>query len=277
MATAPWEFLVQACVGAREVVLVAPYMKLETLNKLLSKITGDLHVVSRWLLKDIALGASDIHCRTVVANHEGHFYLHPLLHAKYYRFDDVVYVGSANLTSTGLGLGSISNLEILCPPSSAFDIVRFERQIFEESHEVSDWEFSQWQKLEPSALLPTPISTWSTELRLSDWWPHTREPAHLWQVYTSHLDGVASLDERTMASRDITALSIPHSLSYSQFHAWVTSCLLSSPFFIDAVMKSTQEDNQDTTYRLADTWGITARTAARRLGTAQAWKAYFLD
>ena len=277
MLTTPWESLVDASARATEVVLAAPYMKSKMLQMLLSNIDGAVRVVSRWTLQDIGSGVSDLHCRTITVNHGGHFFLHPRLHAKYYRFDDLVLVGSANLTAKGVGYDAESNLEILCAPSRDFDQLAFETQLFADSHEVSDWELSRWEGLDISGLPSGLNAVWPIEAHLNNWWPHTREPIHLWQVYESDFGEIASYDERTMARFDISALAMPNGLSYSQFRTWVASHLLVSPFFIDAAVAVYDEDHQGASYRLAAAWRITPRTAARRLGTAQAWKAYFLN
>ena len=52
----------------------------------------------------------------MVVERGGSFKLHARLHAKYYRFDDRVLVGSANMTASGLGYRHRGNLEILCEP-----------------------------------------------------------------------------------------------------------------------------------------------------------------
>ena len=67
---------------------------------------------TRWTPLDIQVGASDIACRTLIKNRGGSFRLHNQLHAKYYRVDDYVLIGSANLTQSGLGFSNSPNLEI---------------------------------------------------------------------------------------------------------------------------------------------------------------------
>ena len=43
------------------------------------------------------------------------------LHAKYYRCDGHVLIGSANLTESGMGLGASPNFEILALADRSFD------------------------------------------------------------------------------------------------------------------------------------------------------------
>ena len=275
MSSTPWDSLLEVCVGAHDVVLAAPYVKAGALGKLLSEINGRVQIVTRWTPLDIASGVSDIACRPIAMAHGGEFYLHPSLHAKYYRFDEVVLVGSANLTATALGYSDSSNLEILCLPGSDFDAPAFEYQLFQESHEVTDQEFSHWLTLDTAELPPFSQRESLPDVHLGNWRPSTRDPNHLWQVYSKRPEEIASPDERRMAEQDLAALSIPPGLSYAQFHTWIVSCVLASPF-VDSVFRLPDEQDQAAWYRLAQAWGIPPQTAARDRETAQIWRTHFL-
>ena len=103
----PGELLVEAARGAHEVVLIAPYMKERTLRSLIEHFDRDaaLTCVTRWLPGDIDAGVSDIAVQAIRAEPWWAFRLHASLHAKYYRFDDEVFVGSVNVTASGVWLG----------------------------------------------------------------------------------------------------------------------------------------------------------------------------
>lgn len=269
----PWQNLLGACLGAQEIVLAAPYIKESALRSILTHITGQVRVVSRWTPQDIVAGSTDIACRSVVMGQGGVFYLHPRLHAKYYRFDDKILVGSANLTATGLGYGNSANLEILCEPNNAFNHAEFERELFENAHEINDSELAKWQEIDtiPVALLPQRAD----EINLDRWRPFTRDPNHLWLVYRRQSDRIASEDEQRLAELDIAALSVPRGLHRKQFDTWIAGCLLASPF-MDSVHRLSDEDDPAAWYRLAEAWGISPSEAARARDTAQAWRAAFL-
>ena len=106
--TSPWERIVALARGATEAVIVAPYIKEHSLLRLLEQLPHleRLTCVTRWLAGDIAVGVSDTAVRDLVRSFGGAFRLHPGLHAKYYRFDDAVLVGSANLTDAAWASGA---------------------------------------------------------------------------------------------------------------------------------------------------------------------------
>ena len=118
----PWDLVEAYAVDSQDVFVAAPYIKRETLAPLLDLVNRDakLVCVSRWRRKEIALGVSDRECRELVVERGGEFRLHQALHAKYYRFGNVVLTGSANLTGAGMGYSPWPNLEILCPPWAGF-------------------------------------------------------------------------------------------------------------------------------------------------------------
>ena len=122
MLCSPGEMLLNVSRDACLLVVAAPYIKANALNTVLMDISQDasLICVTRWNPHDLALGVSDPECRTIVKEFGGSFWLHPSLHAKYFRIDDVVLIGSANLTSSAMGWRPQPNLEILCSPWRRF-------------------------------------------------------------------------------------------------------------------------------------------------------------
>ena len=131
----PWELIASSGDNATTVVIAAPYIKEDSLRRLLdiSSTVLSLTCVTRWGPADLRAGVSDASVREVVIDRGGTFLLHPTLHAKYYRFNNTVLIGSANLTGPGLGLATKANLEILSPPSSDFDSMEFERVLLSQS------------------------------------------------------------------------------------------------------------------------------------------------
>lgn len=106
---------------AHEAVLVAPYVKAPTVEWLLSLLGDDcrIRLLTRARLQDFVLGASDIECWPLIWARGGEIYLEQTLHAKYYRFNDTVFFGSANVTESALNRRVGSNLELLA--SHPFD------------------------------------------------------------------------------------------------------------------------------------------------------------
>ena len=154
--TSPWDRILALTGGASEAVIAAPYIKEPSLRRLLEHLPQleRLICVTRWQAGDIAAGVSDTAVRSVVRSSGGAFRLHPSLHAKYYRFDDGILVGSANLTDAGLGVRRVHNFEILTEPGDGFNSGAFERELMTGSREIDDGEVAAWEAIpvvEPSA------------------------------------------------------------------------------------------------------------------------------
>ena len=274
----PWIAIREVCAGSGEVLLAAPYIKVLALNMILDLLAHDakLTCVTRWSPQDIAVGASDLECRAATLSRNGLFMLHPTLHAKYYRFDDRILVGSANITGAGLGYIPASNLEILCPPSSEFNALEFESELLEGSHEVSDNEFENWSSIQ-AIDLPADWPTFSEDrVGNSGWRPRTRDPEHLRLAYAGNSGAIASYDERVLASLDLRDIGVPPWLPPASFDAWVGSYLLSSPF-VAAALKLQEAGPSVEWADFAESWGISRADITRAIETAQAWRAAFLS
>ena len=232
MKLSPWDSFLDSCRNATEAVLVAPYIKVDALETVLGELQAEvsLECFSRWTPLDIQSGASDLECRTLVSSRGGSFHLCNRLHAKYYRFDGQILIGSANLTASGLSYAHSGNLEILCEPSQDFDWYTFESVLRHRSREVSDEEFLQWQEC-------TVIETSATDLGmeiggegLDNWKPQTRQPTYLWLSYIGKESQIPTIEQRELARLDLSILAIPKGLSVEKFNAWIKSSLRASPF-----------------------------------------------
>ena len=185
------------CSDAQNIAIVAPYIKADALTMILGVVSpvASLVCITRWKLYDLTVGASDSECRTIVKEFGGSFRLHPSLHAKYYRIDDVVLIGSANLTSSAMGWSPQSNLEILCRPGNDFDECAFWQELLKDSREISDDEFRRWEAI----VKINARSEWANAVnqpRLDSWRPTTRDPRHLELSYQGREDEIASFDEQ---------------------------------------------------------------------------------
>lgn len=275
MILPPWDLVLRSCRGARQVVLAAPYMKTGALTRVLGEVNSRASItcVTRWTPQDIASGVSDIACRPFVLERGGSFRLHARLHAKYYRFDDYVLVGSSNVTAAGLGYSGVGNLEILCAAQENFDSRAFEDQLLHESRAVTDAEFLLWQRLSTIA----PRATWGVDpigTNADGWKPQTRAPEHLWMAYTGQDLRIASRDERRLAKSDLEAIAVPAGLPKEDFDIWVGSRLLASPFG-QSVMRLHHKVDRIAWAELAAEWGISESDAARSMETVIGWLAHF--
>ena len=271
----PWDALQSVAPGSERLFMAAPYIKEDALRRLLALTPPNamLTCVTRWQRDDVAVGASDVECRSLVVARGGRFLLHQRLHAKYYRLGDTVLVGSANLTAAGMGYRAPANTEILCAPGLDFAPAKFERALLAHAREVDDAEFTRWQAIERLPAGGGPIA----ELTAADEWrPLTREPANVWLVYSGRAEAVVSADERTRARQDLDALQLPPGLDRPDFDAIVSTALLSSAAVADVLRVNGLPDDATWT-ELASTWDTTRRVAQRSRETAWNWIATFLD
>ena len=275
MSNGPGDALRRLCTGARDLIIAAPYLKADALTKALDylDLEATLTCVTRWNPQDIAAGASDTECRTIVLQRDGLFRLHPSLHAKYYRAGDSVLVGSANLTSPVMGWSFRSNLEILCHPGSDFDPLAFEQELLQHTREISDDEFDRWDSITTINVQSQLPVTPDTQASLDNWRPATRDPMHLEFTYRGQQDRIASFDEQQAAQRDIQALLVPRGLTAEQLRNWLSACLLAAPF-TNAVIRSQTQDAPRASGTLATTYGLNITDARRDMEAVQYWLAF---
>jgi len=177
-------------------LLVAPFVKAEALERVLRGVSAGVAVtlVTRWRLDEIAVGVSDVDAYELVAERNGSVWLLNRLHAKYFRSDQSILSGSANLTLTALGWARTSNLEVLTGTMSSALSLRFEERMFSEALQVDDSlasEFLQLQQdLRATRDLQLPQSDDAPAANLAglaSFLP--RDPEDIWREYnTPHAD-----------------------------------------------------------------------------------------
>lgn len=95
-------------------LLIAPFIQRDALANLLEHLSShaDLKIVTRWTAKDIAAGASDPYVYEECAARRIPLFLHPTIHLKLFTMaSGRCFCGSANITSSGLGLHGGGNIE----------------------------------------------------------------------------------------------------------------------------------------------------------------------
>ena len=274
MPNQPGSTLTNLCSGAQNLIIAAPYIKADALNRVLANVspTASLICITRWNPQDLAVGASDIECRTIVNDRGGSFRLHPSLHAKYYRIDNEVLIGSANLTSSAMGWSPQPNLEILCHAGDDFNASTFQETLLRDAREIGDTEFAHWTAaVKMNERVVNPIA--GGQPVLDTWRPATRDPRHLELAYQDKLEEIASFDEQRAVRRDIETLLVPPDLTGQQLRAWVSACLLSTPF-TNTVIRLRDRESTDASRLLAETYGLDITEARRDMETVQNWLAF---
>jgi hypothetical protein len=95
--------------------LASAYITVPGIEAILQPLTGEnvcVRVLARWDAHDLASGASDLEVYETVIAHGHEFFINPRLHGKFVLIDDFrLFIGSANITASGLQLGIQGNLE----------------------------------------------------------------------------------------------------------------------------------------------------------------------
>lgn len=230
-----------------EVVVVAPFIKRIALLRVLASAPPDATVicVTRWRVDELARGVSDIEIYLdLVERGNARMLLVKELHAKYFRFDRDVIVGSCNVTGTALGYREPSNLELAVTMQASEQTSAFEAAVIGDGVPVKHGMYEAMKRVleampanpgpdhatEGSDADPSPAIT-SAPAATTDWakWlPTCRAPASLFDAYAGH-HGDLTLATRAAAQHDLQQLGPPRGLSRTQFEAFVAGTILSSP------------------------------------------------
>jgi hypothetical protein len=236
------DYLEQLCRSTTQTLwLVAPFIKQATLKRLLEQVAPVVQVncVTRWRPDEIVAGVSDLDVWLLIRERPNStLWLRSDLHAKYYRGDQQVLIGSANLTNTALGWSLRPNLELLIDAELLPD---FERELLVGSVMVDNSIYEQI-KLMVEALPPQTSSKLDTTQFISGsledddmpampieaWLPMLRRPESLYKAYIGEWDKLGT-GSRIAAISDLQALDIPSDLNREQFETYVGVQLLQKP------------------------------------------------
>ena len=225
-----------------DLLIIAPYIKAKALDRLLKEMPDNLpslRCVTRWLPVDIASGVCDLEIFDLLHGMpNAQLFVHPYLHAKYYRADDICLVGSANVTYRGLGWAAPSNLELTVEMSvNDGGLAEWEQRLLSDvtpaTIEIRDRIAAEASKLK-SALLSdfvSPEVTIPTTSHLSPgfWLPTCTVPDRLWDVYKGQAEAIMVTSSYNAARADLVALSPPENLSHENFMQYMAGMLLKMP------------------------------------------------
>lgn len=218
----------------RQAVLVAPFVKASTLARVLSglRVAATPTLVTRWRPDELAAGVSDVESYEIVTGLGGQVLLRNDLHAKYYRSDDEILIGSANLTGAALGWSPAANLEALVRVSAdetteAFEVTLLANAVSVDAELAA--RFLQLQEelratAEPGRTAEIDVLESTALLQLLP-----RDPEDLWLYYV----GEQQLLTREAAKRSaavLRRLSIPPGIGdQKRFDSVVGTALLADP------------------------------------------------
>lgn len=270
----------------RELLLVAPFIKAPMLGRLLQdkNESADLSVVTRWRPHEISTGVSDLEVFDVVRENQGRLFLRQDLHAKYYRGDDHILVGSANVTAAALGWSDRSNLELLVivPPSEG-EMSDFERLLWpgavlvdQSIHDMMRAAVEQCGAQEIRQLEPAWQELLIEPTDLEDWLPVLRNPSDLYRAYSGDAEAFSS--GALEASRcDLAILRPPVGLSEDAFHEVIAAMLVTLPVvqLIDRCVATPQRFGHVRDVLQAHL-GLSRNEASAAWQTMIRWLRYFL-
>lgn len=216
----------------RELVLCAPFAKEAVVAQLLSGVPDDVQLVlfTRWRPDEVAAGVSDTQVLDVLESRGGKVYLHDRLHAKFYRNESRVLLGSANLTATALGWSPSSNLELLVD-SVRSEIDWLEAELLTSgvaaTRELAAEVEAVAELLAPDVAVPHGVVT---QVPPRVWVPSLRMPADLYVAYSR---GAGTLTSRSAiaAVSDLEVLDLPFGLDRFQFERLVGHRILRHQLF----------------------------------------------
>lgn len=245
MILSPGDQLLELCSSARsEVVLVAPFVKVKALERVLEAISKDIPVtcVARWRPEEIAAGVCDLEIFELIEGRKNsRLLLHSLLHAKYFRADESYLVGSANLTLRALGWTTPSNLEILVVPEASDKCLEeFEKELytgaFRATQEIKDEMFTSVKELQqenrPLIMLSEEAVVDGADNSIEGnpgWTPFCPDPEKLYKIYSGRDKDIIGTANLKAAEADLKVLSLPANLSEKVFNGFVRASLQQMP------------------------------------------------
>jgi hypothetical protein len=232
--------LLNACASAtREIILIAPFIKLEALRQVISRAapTVSVTVVVRFLPCDIAAGVTDPQIVEEMLNRpQSTIKMLPRLHAKIYRFDEALFIGSANLTGAALGWSRSPNLEVLVEGDASHpQLLAVEREaLFTSVPLTLDVARSI---IEVANQLGSDDPNAVSHDSAPRWIPSCYRPEHLFEIYDTGTSAHALREVIAAGLSDLKFLAIPKGLNRLAFDAVLKSSFLSSSFFAELLPK----------------------------------------
>ena len=227
------------------VVIAAPYIKSTTIRRLLKTIpdtVSELSCITRWLPQDIASGVCDLEIfDDVMQIQGGRLLVHPHLHAKYYSNGQKTLVGSANLTSRGLGWHTPANVEILVALPAEFPgLVDWESTLLDSAIDATE-QLREQIRLQAEQIIQAGLIHQAPEVgdetgsyeQVPFWVPQCPVPERLWEVYCGIGADTMVSSAFKAAQDDLKALLPPQGLTEDLFTAYVAGILRQMPLLTE--------------------------------------------
>ena len=139
--------------STKSVIILSAYVKTVGVNWLKEKISDkkiNCTIVTRWNNGDLAQGSSDLECYHLAKTNGWSFKVLQDLHAKVMLVDnDILFIGSPNLTGRGMSLVPVSNEELGIKVKALDEDLKIINQLVDDAISVDDKiikELEEWQK-----------------------------------------------------------------------------------------------------------------------------------
>ena len=226
-------------------IICAPFIKATTLKKLIEGISDDvdIKVYTRWNAYEVAVGVSDIEIFNIIAQRRNaKLFLIPRLHAKLYSSDNIIWVGSANVTGAALGWSNKPNIEILVQTSWEEPSIERMRLFLETASEATEDEYKKIKNEAKNMNVEEAASNFHEEEPPVDfskiWVPNCSVPEILVSVYLNEEKKVYTSGAVSDARYDIDCLNVPPRLSENEFVKYISSQLELSPLFASVIKEA---------------------------------------
>lgn len=263
--------------AAKDLTIIAPFITVSGIQPVLSVLAPEcgLTVFTRWRPDEVASGVSDPRVLDLISARGGTMALHPIVHAKAYVAAHCALVGSANVTTNGLGWGRSGAIELLVETSAEDPALAELLAVLRTTSAVAT-EADRDAVLAAAAALPTaPVRAAVETPDRSDWLPTYQPPDVLWRVYIGQREaGVVDL-----VRPDLDALGVPAGITTEDaFNAYV-GAILRQGFTGRIARECSNLTTMKAVYRLVEVCtevGHAIDDPADSWETIAAWIAHFL-
>ena len=237
----------------RSITLFSAYIKLEELIRINTK-NNIKQIIVRWEVEDLCKGVSDIELYQYCINNEIALYRNTRLHMKvFWNNEDILLLGSANITGRGLGEVNDYNYELNGTKDSlSLDDIIYLNRVIASSEYVSVELYLKLNELVKNVILPTLIFPEIPTIRkeidyfLISQLPMCISPDDFYRIALNSKD--FDYLEQNCVAHDIALFEIDPFQEYNNFKLELRNKFNSHPFIIALKCHIKEQNSQSMRY-----------------------------